>query len=54
VQWSPDGKCIAYGKSGNIKLMNVETEERKELLTGNADPPASGRVVVQGVCAIGR
>lgn len=34
VQFSPDGKYLAYGKSGNITLMNVQTEEQRELLVG--------------------
>ncbi|QDU38079.1 translocation protein TolB [Maioricimonas rarisocia] len=34
VQWSPDGKYLAWGQSGNIVLMDVESEERRELMTG--------------------
>lgn len=32
VQWSPDGQYIAYGKSGNVVLLNVDTEETRMLL----------------------
>ena len=35
TQWSPDGKWIAYGKSGNITLFNVKTRESRQLLVGN-------------------
>ena len=34
VQWSPDGKYLAYGKSGNVVLHNVETGEQRTLLNG--------------------
>lgn len=34
TQWSPDGKWIAYGKSGNIVLMNPQTLATRTLLTG--------------------
>jgi Tol biopolymer transport system component len=36
VQYSPDGQSIAYGLSGNITLMNMETREKRELFTGEA------------------
>ncbi len=36
TQWSPDGKWIAYGKSGNITLFDVETRKSRQLLTGDA------------------
>jgi len=32
VQWSPDGEYIAYGKSGNVVLLNVDTDETRMLL----------------------
>lgn len=35
AQWSPDGKWIAYGKNGNIMLLNVETQKTGQLLTGS-------------------
>ena len=31
-QWSPDGKWIAYGKAGNITLLNVESRKTRQLL----------------------
>jgi len=31
AQWSPDGQYIAYGKSNNIVLLNVDTEEERML-----------------------
>lgn len=31
VQWSPDGRYIAYAKSGNIVLMDVDTDETRLL-----------------------
>jgi len=34
TQWSPDGKWIAYGKSGNVVLMDARTQTTRELLTG--------------------
>lgn len=34
TQWSPDGKWIAYGKSGNVVLMDARTKTTRELLTG--------------------
>jgi len=34
TQWSPDGKWIAYGKSGNITLLDVATRKTKQLLIG--------------------
>jgi hypothetical protein len=34
VQWSPDGKHLAYGKAGNIVLMNFDTRRQRLLLTG--------------------
>ena len=34
TQWSPDGKWIAYGKSGNVVLMNPKTRATRTLLTG--------------------
>lgn len=36
AQWSPDGKDIAYAKSGNITLFNVDTQKERLLLTGEA------------------
>lgn len=36
AQWSPDGKWIAYGKAGNITLLNVQTAQKHTLLTGDA------------------
>jgi Tol biopolymer transport system component len=36
TQWSPDGKWIAYGKSGNITLLNVVTRKSRQLLVGAA------------------
>lgn len=35
VQFSPDGKQIAYGRSSNITLMDVATNEKKLLMTGD-------------------
>ncbi|MEK6258637.1 MAG: DUF1583 domain-containing protein [Planctomycetota bacterium] len=35
TQWSPDGKWIAYGKSGNITLLDVATRNSRQLLVGN-------------------
>ncbi|HSG69348.1 MAG TPA: DUF1583 domain-containing protein, partial [Planctomycetaceae bacterium] len=35
VQFSPDGKQIAYGRSSNITLMDVATNEKKPLMTGD-------------------
>ena len=35
TQWSPDGKWIAYGKAGNITLLNVATRKSRQLLVGN-------------------
>ena len=35
-QWSPDGKWIAYGKAGNITLLNVESRKTHPLLVGEA------------------
>ena len=32
TQWSPDGKWIAYGKAGNITLMDVATRKSRQLL----------------------
>jgi Tol biopolymer transport system component len=34
VQFSPDGKYIAYGKAGNVTLRNVATGDERELLRG--------------------
>jgi hypothetical protein len=34
TQWSPDGKWIAYGKSGNITLFDVATRKSRQLLVG--------------------
>jgi Tol biopolymer transport system component len=34
VQWSPDGKHIAYGNAGNITIMNLDTKEKRPLLVG--------------------
>lgn len=34
TQWSPDGKWIAYGKSGNITLLDVATRKTRQLLVG--------------------
>ncbi len=34
AQWSPDGKTISYGRSGNIVLHDVATGNTRELLTG--------------------
>jgi hypothetical protein len=34
AQWSPDGKWIAYGKSGNITLVDVATRKSRQLLAG--------------------
>ncbi len=34
TQWSPDGKWIAYGKSGNVVLMDPKTRVTRTLLTG--------------------
>ena len=36
VQWSPDGKNLAYGKSGNIVVMDARTRQQRLLLTGDA------------------
>ena len=33
-QWSPDGKFIAWGRGGNIIVMNVETKAQTPLLVG--------------------
>jgi Tol biopolymer transport system component len=33
TQWSPDGKYIAWGMRGDIIVMNVETKERKSILS---------------------
>lgn len=35
TQWSPDGKWIAYGKSGNVVLMDPNTRATRTLLTGD-------------------
>jgi dipeptidyl aminopeptidase/acylaminoacyl peptidase len=35
TQWSPDGKWIAYGKSGNITLLDVATRKSRQLLVGD-------------------
>jgi hypothetical protein len=35
TQWSPDGKWIAYGKSGNIILLDVATRKSRQLLVGD-------------------
>ena len=35
-QWSPNGKWIAYGKAGNITLLDVETRKSRQLLVGEA------------------
>ena len=35
TQWSPDGKWIAYGKAGNITLLNVATRKSRPLLVGD-------------------
>jgi Tol biopolymer transport system component len=34
IQYSPDGKSLAYGKGGNIVLKDLKTGESRELLTG--------------------
>jgi hypothetical protein len=34
AQWSPDGKFIAWGQSGNIIVMDVKTNKQKPLLVG--------------------
>lgn len=34
TQWSPDGKWIAYGKSGNIVLLEPRSKVTRMLLTG--------------------
>lgn len=34
VQWSPDGKNIAYSKSGNITITDPDTRESRLLFTG--------------------
>lgn len=34
TQWSPDGKWIAYGKSGNVILMDPKTHATRILLSG--------------------
>jgi hypothetical protein len=36
TQWSPDGKSIAYLKGGNITLLDLETRQSRQLLTGDA------------------
>jgi Tol biopolymer transport system component len=36
AQFSPDGKYVAYGRSGNITVINVKTKERQVLLAGEA------------------
>ena len=36
AQWSPDGKWIAYGKAGNITLLDVQTRKSRQLLVGDA------------------
>ncbi len=35
IQWSPDGKHIAYGKSGNITILNLDTGDTRQLLVGD-------------------
>lgn len=35
TQWSPNGKWIAYGKSGNITLLDVATRKSRQLLVGD-------------------
>ena len=35
VQWSPDGRWIAYGSAGNLALIDVETREKRLLLEGD-------------------
>lgn len=36
VQFSPDGKFLAYGRAGQIILMNLKTKAQTELFTGPA------------------
>ena len=36
AQWSPDGKYIAYAKSGNITVLDVKSRAQRPLLTGDA------------------
>jgi TolB protein len=43
VQWSPDGKYLAYGLAGNVMLMDVRTGEKRPLLVG-ADASKFGYV----------
>ena len=35
TQWSPDGQWIAYGKAGNITLLDVITRKSRQLLVGD-------------------
>ncbi len=35
IQWSPDGKHIAYGKSGRFTILDPDTGEKRELLVGD-------------------
>lgn len=35
VQWSPDGRHLAYGKSGNIVLREVDSGKERDLLRGD-------------------
>ena len=36
LQWSPDGKSIAYGKFGNIMIFDVATGQSRPLFTGDS------------------
>ncbi len=35
AQWSPDGKMIAFGKSGNIVVYDLENKESRMILEGD-------------------
>jgi Tol biopolymer transport system component len=35
AQWSPDGRHIAYGKSGNILVYDLETRSQRAILVGD-------------------
>jgi len=34
AQWSPDGRSIAYGKSGNVTVFDLQSKRQRQLLEG--------------------